>query len=56
VWFNLAFDALLRLGGAPGRWFCGRAGRALLATAGVLCLLAAAGLVVADGMGWTWLP
>jgi hypothetical protein len=56
VWFNLTFDALLRLGGLPGRWFCGRAGRAVLATAGLLCLVAAAGLVVADGMGWTWLP
>jgi hypothetical protein len=54
VAFNQVFDIFLRLWGAPGRWFCGRAGRFVLGAMGLLCLLAAGALVLADGMGWTW--
>jgi hypothetical protein len=54
VWFNAAFDLVLVPWGPPGRWLRGRPGRALLGTVGVLCLLGAAALAVADGVGWTW--
>jgi DNA polymerase III subunit gamma/tau len=54
VWVNSAFNGIVGLGGPPGRWLTGSAGKALLAVVGVLCLLAAVGLLTADWLGWTW--
>jgi hypothetical protein len=54
VWFNAAFDVTLLPWGPLGRWLRGPSGRALLGTVGILCLLAAAALVVADRAGWGW--
>jgi hypothetical protein len=51
VWFNRLFDLLLM---PLGRWARGPAGRNLLGTVGVLCLLAALALVALDWCGWTW--
>jgi hypothetical protein len=54
VWFNAFFDLFLLPWGPPGRWLREASGGALLSTLGVLCLLAAAVLVVADSAGWSW--
>jgi hypothetical protein len=54
VWFNAAFDLTLMPWGPPGRWLRGRSGRALLGTVGLLCLLGAAALAIADSAGWNW--
>jgi len=54
VWFNCGFDACLDPLGALGRWLQGQAGRTLLGLLGLLLLAAAAALVVAEGIGWTW--
>lgn len=54
VWVNCAFTAVVALVGPPGRWLTGPAGRTMLGVAGILCLIGALGLVVADWLGWTW--
>jgi hypothetical protein len=54
VWINCVFSACLILMGPPGRWFTGPAGRSLLGVVGIVCLVGAVGLVVADWLGWTW--
>src|SRR5262249_18362327 len=52
VWFHAAFHlAPLPVGGG-GRWLRGPAGGAVLGAVGIACLLAAAALAVADGIGW----
>jgi hypothetical protein len=52
VAFNRAFDVFLMPWGHAGQWLRGRAGRNVLGAVGVVCLIAAAVLVVADGIGW----
>lgn len=54
VWFNVLFDCLLFPLGPLGTWFKGPSGRGLLGGLGVVCLIAAIVLAVADGIGWTW--
>jgi hypothetical protein len=54
VAFNGLFDLLLLPLGPVGKWLRGRGGRILLGTLGVLALLAAGALAVADWIGWTW--
>jgi hypothetical protein len=54
VWFNRAFDGCLVPLGPVGRWLRRPAGRNLLGAGGVLGLLAAAAVAVADCIGWTW--
>jgi hypothetical protein len=54
AWLNGLFDLCLLPLGPLGRWFRGSAGRNLLGTVGVLCLLAALALVALDWFGWTW--
>ncbi len=54
VWINCAFAAIVALAGPPGRWLAGPAGRTTLGVVGILCLLGAVGLLVADWLGWTW--
>jgi hypothetical protein len=54
VAFNVVFDLFLTPCGPPGRWLKGKSGRNFLGALGVLCLLGAAALAVADGLGWIW--
>ena len=54
LWFNQGFDACLVPLGAPGRWLCGPGGRQLLGAIGLLSLAAAAAVLAAAGMGWSW--
>jgi hypothetical protein len=54
VYFNAVFDLFLIPWGPPGRWLRGPSGRTFLGTVGVLSLLGAAALAVADRFGWTW--
>lgn len=54
VAFNQLFDAILGLFGPPGRFVCGPIGRAMLGTAGITMLLAAAAWGVAEYHGWSW--
>lgn len=53
VLFNQTFDLFLWPLGPVGTWLKGRSGRGFLGTVGFLCLLGAAALAVADGLGWT---
>jgi hypothetical protein len=53
VWFNVAFDGCLTLGGPLGDWLKGKGGRGFLGVMGLLCLAGAAALAVADQFGWT---
>jgi hypothetical protein len=53
-WFNDAFNLLLLPLGPLGSWLRGRVGRNLLGALGLLALAAAAGLALADWIGWTW--
>jgi hypothetical protein len=50
---NEGFDRLMGLLGKPGRWLQGKHGRTLVGVAGILMLLAAAGLAVRDCLEWT---
>jgi hypothetical protein len=52
VAFNVVFDVFLTLLGPPGRWLKGKQGRNFLGVLGVLSLLGAVALAVADGYGW----
>jgi hypothetical protein len=54
VWFNAAFDLLLVPWGPAGRWLRRPSGRAFLGIVGILCLLGAAALAIADAVGWNW--
>jgi hypothetical protein len=51
---DTAFDMLLMLTGPLGRRLHSPAGKSLLASIGVIALLAAAAQVTADWFGWTW--
>jgi hypothetical protein len=50
---NAGYDRLMGLLGTPGRWLQGKHGRTLVGIAGILMLLAAAGLAVRDCLEWT---
>jgi hypothetical protein len=54
LWFNQGFDGCMTPLGALGRWVCSDGGRQLLGTIGLLCLAAAAAVLVGAGMGWSW--
>jgi hypothetical protein len=54
VWLTCAFNLLIAVAGPPGRWLTGSAGRTLLGAVGIVCLVGAIGLLVADWLGWTW--
>jgi hypothetical protein len=51
---NVAFDLATLALGPLGAGLRSTVGRNLLAAAGVVCLAAAAALVVADAIGWIW--
>lgn len=53
VWFNALFDLLLWPTGPLGWWLKQPSGRGVLGVLGILCLLGAIALAVADGIGWT---
>lgn len=53
VWTNRVFEALVGWAGPPGQWLAGPGGKKLLGAVGVLCLIGAAGMIVADWLGWT---
>lgn len=54
VWVNRTYEALVSWMGAPGQWLAGSGGKTLLGVVGLLCLVGASGLVLADWLGWTW--
>jgi hypothetical protein len=56
VWLNRGFDAAVTPLGPVGRWLRQPAGRALVGWTGVLCLAAAAAVLLLDWLGWTRLP
>lgn len=54
VWVNRAFDRVVGLFGAPGRWLRGARGRAAIGWAGLVMFAAAAAWAFLEWMGWTW--
>jgi hypothetical protein len=54
VLFNATFDLVLLPWCPKGKFLRGPTGKAFLGFVGVICLLAAVALVVAEGLGWTW--
>jgi hypothetical protein len=54
VGVNRVFDRVVSPLGFFGRWFRGRWGRTFLGWVGLLCLAAAAVLLLLDWIGWPW--
>ncbi len=54
LWFNRGFERLTSPLGSVGQGLRHPLGRALLGAAGLLMMLAAGAVVVADCLGWTW--